>query len=192
MGNVARRLTQHIRGNGQDMIETSFWETPGDKWFSNEIKNHTTHAETSGMLATLSFHIEWGWISLPVALVFLSGMPILLTMLDTKKKQIPVFGGSNLALIIHGADDDTRRLLMEHEADVDSVDRIAGGTQVRLTGEHHVLTAMNPHSLGVVSVQSYPSDQRDADSSLSPDNGTKANTRYTAVPSSRMLRMRYI
>ncbi|KAI1319741.1 hypothetical protein F5Y16DRAFT_405839 [Xylariaceae sp. FL0255] len=89
----------------------------------------------------LTFEIMWGWISLPATLLVLLGLLILFTEMDTQRRGMPAWGRSDLANVLHGADESTRRLLIDAD-EREQLDEVAGRTHVQLSRERGVLVVV--------------------------------------------------
>ncbi|KAI1270180.1 hypothetical protein F5Y18DRAFT_434610 [Xylariaceae sp. FL1019] len=148
MGNVAQIMTQYLRESqrasddsaARDLVSIDF-EGAYNATFGTDLPPSVVHGTATRDV--LTYKIEWAWISLPISVIALLGLLILLTAMDTARRNIPAWGQSQLANVLHGADDATRRLLSEAEERGD-LNMVAGQTFVHLSSDRGCLAATHP------------------------------------------------
>lgn len=147
-GNMARQMTTLIRQSGSS-VAAPLKDRPVPhpiNWTAVSEKYKPAWNATG--LATnevVTIKINWAWITLPVTLLGLVGLLIVFTALDVHLKKLPTWGPGTLPMIFHGADDETRRSLLECK-DLDSVKDFAKRTRVQLSREEGVLVAVSSSS----------------------------------------------
>lgn len=124
MSNVAQSMTVNMRTSGNQ---------------SEQIY------QTGVAEATETYiHVEWPWITMPLAVLFIVLILLIFVIIDTKKKQVHAWKTSSLATLSHGLDEQSRRLLADAEnAEVSaaeisvSLEKVDG--EWRLIATHAVL-----------------------------------------------------
>ncbi|KAI1322441.1 hypothetical protein F5Y16DRAFT_40772 [Xylariaceae sp. FL0255] len=146
MSNVGRIITQGLRTSTQkpkafdDFIINYFnFEPLMNATFGSAQPPSVAYGTATRNV--LVYKITWGWISLPASLLVFLGLLILFTEVNTRRMKIPVWRQSRLANVLHGADESTRRLLVDAE-DRGQLDEVAKLTRVRLSRERGVLVAV--------------------------------------------------
>lgn len=97
MDNFARIASRFLRKSQKSWSDAEAWtglDWPG--WVPNDTVKQSYGADQPPLFAigratrdTLTYQIIWGWMALPAALVLLVGLLILLTILDTRRKNAP-------------------------------------------------------------------------------------------------------
>lgn len=62
--------------------------------------NATSHPGQAFVMKTI-IKIHWGWLALPIALTALTGVLLILTIIDTRRRNVVSWKSSGLALLFH-------------------------------------------------------------------------------------------
>jgi hypothetical protein len=108
---------------------------------SNEIRrNAEGQPFVTGQLGSLRsvLKVRWAWITLPAALVVVSGIFFLLTVIETRKSGLPLWRGSALAVLYHGLETRVRETIGRWDQPSE-MDKVAKEVRVKLRREDQVL-----------------------------------------------------
>ena len=94
--NIAKSMTNNIRSitTDQQSSQPNFNNTPGAGWANGTATTFRVY-----------IHVRWAWLVLPAALVLLTTVYLILTMIITAKYDVPVWKNSPLPMLARELDD---------------------------------------------------------------------------------------
>lgn len=104
---------------------------------SNSLRFIAGNWQTTGIGTTLItvYHVSWGWLAFPFALVVLAFAFLVLVAVDTRRRGLRPWKNSGIAAFAHGLDERSRELLMLAGDGQYEVEKIADELEVRLQNE---------------------------------------------------------
>lgn len=145
LDNVARALTAMLRDYIGPMNATV---ARAQHALNPELTNNMSIFEgTAEAVATTNiptFHIQWLWMILPVALVVCLGILILLTALHVHAHELPAWGNGTFEAMLHGMDDETRHALLAC-TDREALEMMSRSVEVQIVANSNTLVAVGDH-----------------------------------------------